>query len=485
MPDLSSLPWESILTAPSVLDTMGEASGSLRISTDTRENLQGAIFVPLQGETFDGENFLRQAYDAGARVIAFTRDSSRTDLKTYAQEPVVFLKVTDGLSFLLDLANLARKDHTFEVIGVTGSVGKTSCRNWIMAGLRQAFHVSGTKANLNNPIGVSQSIFALDDTVQVAVLELAMDHAGEITRSSLAAEPDRAVITNIGTSHLAHFDSREDLLKAKLEILDGMSPNAPLHLRWDEDLLSQWVQDHEDQWPRIRLYTGRPYDISELPPLPTCMTYYERESLVFRFYQERTLMQEVKLDTREVEPHHLAHLAVTAQIMTELGIPVEATVLRAMLKTYKNEPGRLARHQIGNYLIIDDAYNASPESMEAAFESLQHHGVKEAVACIASVNELGPAAPLFHERIGEALTESGVFRLVLLLGPNSQDIYRGIQKVQASRPDAMDVVLCDDLDDMYRTLRSRLNDGDTVLLKGSNSYRLGTLRAMFEEALYD
>lgn len=485
MSDLSSLSWEAILTAPSILDIIGEATGALRISTDTREDLENAIFVPLKGETFDGENFMRQAYDAGARVFAYTRNSSLNELRDHAEESAVYIKVKDGLSFLLDLANIARNEHSFEVIGVTGSVGKTSCRNWIMAGLGQTMTVSGTKANLNNPIGVSQSIFALDSEARVAVLELAMDHAGEISLSSIAAEPDRAVITNIGTSHLAHFDNREDLLQAKLEILEGMSDDAPLHLRWDEDLLSQWVLEHEDQWHRIRLYAGRNYDVEQLPALPICLAYYESSNLVFKFYRDRALMKEIKLETREVEPHHLAHLAVTAQIMAELDIEVEASVLRSTLSTYRNEPGRLARHQIGSYLIIDDAYNASPESMEAAFESLQYHGVTEAVACIASVNELGPAASFFHERIGEALTESGVFRLVFLLGPHSDDIHRGIQKIQESYPDSMEVILCEGLDDMFEALRTRLKEGDTILLKGSNSYRLGTLRAMFEEAVHD
>lgn len=485
MPDLSYLSWEAILGAPSILDNIGEASGSLRIATDTREDLSGALFIPLKGETFDGEDFLRQAYDTGARVFAYTRPTSVADLRSHAQDPVVFLKVTDGLTFFLDLANIARSKQDFEVIGVTGSVGKTSCRNWIMAGLSQRFRVSGTKANLNNPIGVSQSIFALDDAAHVAVLELAMDHAGEITLSTKAAEPNRGVITNVGTSHLAHFDSRDDLLQAKLEILEGMSKDAPLHLRWDEDLLSRWVLDNEDQWHRIRLYAGHDYHIEELPPLPTCLTHYEGTSLVFRFYEDHDLTREIRIATRDVEPHHLAHLAVTAQIMDDMDIELDAVVLRSALNAYKNEPGRLTRHRIGSYLIIDDAYNASPESMKAAFESLQYHGVKDAVACIASVNELGPSAPKFHEQIGETLAESGVFRLVLLLGQHSEDIRRGIENVSRSWPSPMMTLVSDDLDDMFQQLRAHLKEGDTILLKGSNSYRLGSLRTMFEEALHD
>lgn len=485
MPDLSYISWDAIVKAPSVVAHHRNASGLLRIATDTREDLQGALFVPLKGETFDGEDFLRQAYDAGARVFAYTRDSALTDLEEYAQEPVTFLKVKDGLAFFLDLANIARSLHSFEVIGVTGSVGKTSCRNWIMAGLSQAFTVSGTKANLNNPIGVSQSIFALDPKAQVAVLELAMDHAGEIALSTKAARPNRGVITNIGTSHLAQFSSRDDLLQAKLEILEGMSPDAPLHLRWDEDLLSRWVLENEDQWHRIRLYAGFDYPIEELPPLPTCLTHYEGESLTFRFFDEHDLTKEIKINTRNVEPHHLAHLAVTAQIMDNLGIELNTVVLRSTLEAYKNEPGRLTRHKIGSHLVIDDAYNASPESMEAAFESLQYHGMKDAIACIAPVNELGPDAPHFHERIGQTLAESGVFRLVLLLGPHSEDIRRGIKSVVDTESDPMDIILCDGLDDMFDALVSRLEEGDTILLKGSNSYRLGTLRNKLEEAIHD
>lgn len=481
MPDLSSLSWDAILNAPSIIGSSGETIGPLRISTDTREDLTDALFVPLKGETFDGEDFLAEAYDAGARAFTYTRDASIEALKAHTQEPITLIQVTQGLSFLLDLANIARNEHSFEVIGVTGSVGKTSCRNWLMAGLSQAFNVSGTKANLNNLIGVSQSIFALDKTTEVAVLELAMDQAGEIALSSKAAEPDRAVITNIGTSHLAFFDAREDLLQAKLEILEGMSPTAPVHLRWDEDLLSRWVLEHEDEWQRLRLYAGREYKVEDLPALPTTFAYYEGQELVIKFYENHEIIRELRIETREVEPHHLAHLAAMAQVMVELEIELDPAILHSTLAAYKNEPGRLSRHQVGSHMVIDDAYNASSESMEAAFKSLQYHGVKDAIACIASVNELGRYASEIHERIGETLAESSVFRLVILLGPHSEDVRRGLEKVSNS----MEILVSEDLEDMFLKLQSRLKEGDTILLKGSNSYRLGTLRTMLEEALHD
>ena len=424
---MNSLTWQQLLAPEVVCSVKQFAQGKLsdiksvpeaenfRVSTDSREDLNGAVFIPLRGENFDGEDFLQAAYDAGSRILVYTRASSLENLRL--EESAWLIKVTDGLDYYLALANTLRKQAGINVIAVTGSVGKTSCRHWIMAGLETRFQVDGTKKNLNNPIGVAQSIFALDTKADVAVLELGMDRAGEIQQSARAAMPDRAVITNVGTSHLAHFANREEILHAKLEILDGMVEDAPLHLRWDEDLLSEWILRKGQARKNLHLYAPAAsiHDPQKLPDLPLVTADYDetKQCLVFKSYDQGELQDVQKLTCPAPELHHLGHLAVTYQIMREC-FEVTEEDLQAMLDNFQNEGSRGTYHQIGDVTVIDDAYNASPESMRAAFMSLKQRKVKNAIACIAAVNELGDRAAELHEQIGQDLVKSGVFEVLML-----------------------------------------------------------------------
>ena len=194
-----------------------------RISTDTRTIVPGSLFLALKGERFDGHQFAQQAVEAGAEAII-----AEAPVKVSRHIPVFTVKSTHAA--LLQLAKYYRMQFDIPVIAVTGSVGKTTTKEMIVAVLSQKYRTMKTEANLNNQIGLPKTLLRLDHTVQAAVVEMGMDGFGQIHNMSMTAVPSAAVITNIGHSHIQNLGSQEGIVKAKLEIADGMDENAPLVL---------------------------------------------------------------------------------------------------------------------------------------------------------------------------------------------------------------------------------------------------------------
>ena len=200
------------------------------IKTDSRVDMTNGLFIPLVGEKFDGHNFIKSVYDKGA-VATLTQHDTVEDSRLAA------IKVQDTSKALLDLARYYRKQFDIPVVGITGSVGKTSTKDMIASVLTGKFNVHKTQGNFNNEIGLPLTLFALDDKTDVAVIEMGMNHFGEIHKLTTTALPKVAVITNIGTSHIENLGSREGILKAKLEILDGLDKDGVLVINGDNDLL--------------------------------------------------------------------------------------------------------------------------------------------------------------------------------------------------------------------------------------------------------
>ena len=206
----------------------------LSVSTDTRKITPGSLFIPIRGERFDGHDFIETAYAAGAAAVL-------SEIPVPGHERVVI--VLDTRKAYLDLASYYRRRFPVTVVGVTGSVGKTTTKEMIADVLASQYHTLKTEGNLNNEIGLPTTLLQLDSSYRAAVIEMGMSAFGEISRLSKCAAPNIGVITNIGESHIEYLGSREGILKAKLEILDGMEPHAPLILNADNDLLSGVIND--------------------------------------------------------------------------------------------------------------------------------------------------------------------------------------------------------------------------------------------------
>ena len=212
--------------------TRGEAKGEAEltaVSTDSRQIPEKALFLPIKGERFDAHDFIEKAVENGAAAVVSHRRNE--------EYPVPALYVEDTAQALLDLAGGYRELCGGKVVGVTGSVGKTTTKELLYAVLKQKFNARKTEGNLNNEIGLPLTLFRMTRDTEVMVAEMGMNHFGEISRMTAAAQPDIAVITNIGTSHIEFLGSREGICKAKLEILEGLRPDGCAVFCGDEPLL--------------------------------------------------------------------------------------------------------------------------------------------------------------------------------------------------------------------------------------------------------
>ena len=203
-------------------------------STDTRKINKGDIYVGIKGDTFNGNVFYKDAIDKGASICILDDDTEVDN--TYINDNTTIILVEDTIDCLQKLAKYKRSLYNIPVVAVTGSVGKTSVKDIIYAVVSSKYNVLCTKGNLNNHIGVPLTILELNDSHEALIVEMGMNHFGELHNLSLIANPTLGVITNIGTAHIGNLGSRENILKAKLEILDGMN-NGTLIINNDNDML--------------------------------------------------------------------------------------------------------------------------------------------------------------------------------------------------------------------------------------------------------
>ena len=207
-----------------------ELEGSFEsICTDTRKITEGCLFVAIKGDNFDGHDFAAKAIENGARAVIVEKDCGLSERQ---------IVVENTRLALLDLAGYYRSLFNIPVIGITGSVGKTTTKEMVHAVMSSKYNTLKNEGNLNNEIGVPLTLFRLEETHEAAVIEMGMSDFNEISRMTKAVKPDAAIISNIGVSHIENLGSREGILKAKLEILEGMKADAPVILNGDDDMLS-------------------------------------------------------------------------------------------------------------------------------------------------------------------------------------------------------------------------------------------------------
>ena len=221
-----NLPMKELVNMPGLLRLTAVVIQNL---TDTRTIKPGSLFIALKGENFDGHNFAAKAMELGAEAVVTERPV----------EGARCMIVDSTARALLDIAGYYRSKFDVKVVGVTGSVGKTTTKDMIALVVAQKYKTLKTQGNHNNEIGMPQTLFGLDSSYEAAVIEMGMSHQGEISRMSMSCQPDVAVITNIGISHIENLGTQENILKAKLEILDGAAYDAPLILCRDDKLLAE------------------------------------------------------------------------------------------------------------------------------------------------------------------------------------------------------------------------------------------------------
>lgn len=413
------------------------------VCTDTRKIQPGSLFVCLRGERFDGHSFASQAAQLGAAALL-------VDHPVDADVPQ--LVVTDTGKALLQLAGWYRRRFQLPVVGLTGSVGKTTTKEFIALVLGAKYNTLKTQGNLNNEIGVPQMLFRLEDSHTAAVIEMGMNHFGEISRLTRAVAPTVGLITNIGVSHIENLGSRAGILQAKLEILEGMAPDAPLIVNIDNDML------------RTVKLGDRPlltFAIDDQSADFTATDIAEQGSTTTFTVHHSTFTQPVTIPTVGIHNVYNALAAMAVGYVT--GVDSAAA---SALANYVPAGMRQNLVQVGGVQVIEDCYNASPDSMRAALQTLGKLPVHRRYAVLGAMLELGDYAKEAHTQVGKMAAENGIDG-VLAYGADAAYIVEAAK--QAGLENAR---LFDTKEALAQSLAQQVQPGDGVLFKGSRGMHL-------------
>ncbi len=366
-----------------------------RVETDSRTIHAGSLFIPLVGERFDGHAYINASLEGGA-AGCFTQRERESYLPGK-----FYIKVESTQRALRDLARYCRMKFPVPVVAITGSVGKTTTKDMTAAVLGEKYRVLKTEGNLNNEIGVPLTLLRLDSSHEAAVLELGMNHAGEIDALSALVEPDVVLITNIGDSHIEHFGSREKILEAKSEIFRHARKNALAVLNGDDPLL----RTLEGKLPFETVWCGTGAENA----YRACALNSDGRSRVT--CELATPQGTGTLDIPALGDHMIYPALMAAAVGEHFGLTrKEITDGVLHFAPTKMRMNILPR---GNGItILNDTYNANPQSMRAAVGVLATSAGGKKVAVLGDMFELGPLAPALHAGIGEFLNKSGVDCLV-------------------------------------------------------------------------
>lgn len=424
-----------------------------QVSTDTRILCQGALFIAIKGERFDGHDYVEKAVKNGATLVMANEGKNIPD-----NIPVIF--VEDTLKALGKLAAEYRALFHIPVIAVTGSVGKTSTREMIAAILSARFKVHKTKENFNNEIGLPLSVLELSDSHEVAVFELGMRGFNEISLLSRIVKPDIAVITNIGISHIERLGTRQNILKAKLEILDGMDESGTVILNGDDELLSGL----KGLLKQKTVF----YGINEEQDICAFDLSSKGEEGVS--FKVQTPKAEMDLFVPAPGMHNvhnaLAGIAV-AQILHMSEREIEAGLLG-----FSGERMRMSIEEKEGIKFINDSYNAAPSSIEAALNVLCDVGKgRRKWAVLGDMLELGDWTEGAHREIGKLISSLGIDYLVGI-GSFAKWYVKGANEDTETKTNS---ILFETITEAKPYIQTLMQKGDVLLFKGSRRVKLDVL----------
>ncbi len=428
----------------------GEDGIITQISTNSKEIPENCLFLPLKGERFDGHDFIQSAVENGAAAVM----SHKKGLSL----SVSVIEVEDTRQALLDLAAGYRSRFPIPVVGLTGSVGKTTTKEMVWSVLSQKYDTLKTEGNFNNQVGLPKTIFRLEDHHQAAVLEMGMSDFREIASMTAAARPDVAIITNIGVSHIEFLGSREGICQAKLEILEGMTEKGTVILNGDEPLL--WNKKEEIR--QNILFFGMENPNCDFRAIDIRNT--EKGVAFTLCYGEKRLAAEIFVPGR----HNVMNALAAAAAGYVLGLSDEE-ILQG-LAAYETVGMRQKLFEKNGLTIYEDCYNASPDSMDAALTVLQElpaAGAKMAV--LGGMLEMGDYAKEGHRQVGRKAAACA--DRLYLYGPGAEDYREGALTAGMA---AERIRIFDDHPALAQALREDCKKGDALLFKGSRGMKMET-----------
>lgn len=420
------------------------------VCTDTRTIGQGSLFVPIKGERFDGHDFLLQAFDAGA-AAALCSENIRTD------KPIVYVEDT-RLAFGA-LSGSYRKRFDIPLVGVTGSVGKTSTKEMISTVLEGRGQVLKTAGNLNNDIGLPHTLFGLSGQDTAAVIEMGMSALGEISYLSRIAQPTIGVITNVGVSHLENLKTRDNILKAKLEILDGMAPDAPLILNADNDKLREAIPLLGARVRTFGIDSDAQITAQNLEQVEDCTRFVI-------YYNSKSYQAEIPT----IGIHNVYNALAAFLVGIEVGM--EPADIIAQFPRYRNAGLRQKLMEADGVKIIADCYNASPDSMRSSLQVIQSVACSgKRYAVFGDMLELGKTSEQMHYQVGSQAARSGL-DTVFCYGERAAHLARGVKDAGGIAVHSTDPEV------LAAEIQKQVIAGDAIIFKASRGMRLEHIMEM-------
>ena len=418
---------------------------------DTRELQPGQIYLGIQGENFNGSTLYEQALEKGAvACILQNVEIDQKILRKYPEATIVLVENT--VKALQQIATYKRGLYNIPVVAITGSVGKTSTKDMVASCLSQKYKVLKTQGNYNNEIGLPLTVLRLKDE-EVMVLELGMNSFGEISVLTDIAKPDVAVITNIGTAHIGILGSRENILKAKLEILEGLNPNGTVIINYDNDLLHKWYEKEKENYHIITYGLQEKSDV-----FGKNVVLEEKGSHCQAIVEKNTYNVDIPVGGEHFVQNSLCAIAVAQA----LKVPMEKAIKGIAEFELTKKRMEIKKSKIGA-TVINDCYNANYDSMKAALDYVGKLQNKRKIAVLGDMLELGKYSKELHEKIGIAVYENKI-DLLICVGKESKNIAK-----IAKKKGIKDILLCKTNEEVITILQKELKSDDAVLLKASNS----------------
>ncbi|WP_455619894.1 UDP-N-acetylmuramoyl-tripeptide--D-alanyl-D-alanine ligase [Eisenbergiella sp.] len=423
-----------------------EAAG---VVIDSRKAGKDFLFIATKGERVDGHRFIPEVFAGGALGVVCEQ------LPEQPAGPCIL--VEDSFEALKRIGEFYRRQLPVKVVGITGSVGKTSTKEFVASVLSQKYRVHKTLGNYNNEIGVPLTVLSMPEDTEVAVLEMGINHFGEMHNLSRIARPDICIMTNIGQCHLEFLGSREGILKAKSEIFDFMSEDGAVCVNGDDDMLST-IKEVKGKAPVT-------FGLSQ-----SCRIYADDIAGRGLFGSEAVIHdRDTGMSFDAQIPLPGGHMVYNALAATAAGCLLGLTPeeISKGIAAVESVSGRSHIVQLEDKVVIDDCYNANPVSMEAALDLLlQADG--RTVAVLGDMFELGEEEAGLHARVGGYAVEKGADCLICT-GKLSRHMYEGALKAaEAGNKPAGGIHYFPDRESLLEGLADLLLPGDTILVKASH-----------------
>jgi UDP-N-acetylmuramoyl-tripeptide--D-alanyl-D-alanine ligase len=423
------------------------------VSTDSRTSAVGNLFFALRGEFFDGHQFVSQVIAGGASAVVVNERWFFENTATMRDVHVPFFCVPDATKALGELARIYRRRFSIPVIAIGGSNGKTTTKEMIVAVLGKKYCVLGTQGNLNNHIGVPQMIFRLTRKHQIAVLELGTNHPGELAYLCSIAQPTHALVTNIGNEHLEFFGDLQGVAQEETELYRALDTKGIAFVNTDDTYLTD---AGKMRGPVVRYGIASNADVRALKP---ALDVLGRGSFGLRF-KGKTSGSRIAIGIPGA--HNRTNGIAAAAVGLKFGVPFGS--IASALHDCKGASKRMQVVERNGVTVLNDTYNANPDSVRAALATLkdiQSAGRKYVV--LGDMLELGPRAAEEHEAIGREVARLG-FEHLALFGPLAKNIAVGSGLAGAKHFDSKP--------ELISSLRASVRSGDVVLVKGSRGMKM-------------